>query len=506
MNELKELINIYLSRRMGQIETFRPEDENHKSLLYKLFEDIRSNSFNTDDEARNLLYGDKEASQGSKFNMLKKRLKEKLYNTMLFLKPLNEKANGYVENIFYCNKYYVIARQLISIGANNSGYGLLKKVLERALLYEQHEIALISTSVFRQRALYNGSRAELTYYNRLFKQTIEVINAETETEEAHFNVLIEFSDSIAHRPHLLPMLEETVGNIFAHCKKHCTYKLKFYHFYSQVVLHQLKQEYQQAMAACHDFEAYLLGNERQYSVTRHAHTLLLMMDCARYEQDYESSKHCFEKTTAIYRPDNINWFISHELYFILLLNMEKYEEAAVVLQNVHQNKTFKVLPAQYAEKWEIFSAYTWLLLTLKNETALRETIFSGLRSFDINKFLKKIPVYTKDKTGYNISVLILQVLILYTRDKFAAALNSSEKLKHYLHKYLKRDGTYRSQVFIKMLNLLVTRRLDESAMAEAETLLKKMEKERMSFTITEYSIEVIPYERLWKMVIEKIRL
>ena len=55
MEDLKELVKIYLSRRMGQMETFCPEDVNHKCLPYRLFEGVKNQRFNNEGEAHALI-------------------------------------------------------------------------------------------------------------------------------------------------------------------------------------------------------------------------------------------------------------------------------------------------------------------------------------------------------------------------------------------------------------------------------------------------------------------
>ena len=64
---------------------------------------------------------------------------------------------------------------------------------------------------------------------------------------------------------------------------------------------------------------------------------------------------------------------------------------------------------------------------LEDDTVLKK------KPFRINKFLNEVPIYSKDKRGSNISILIIHVFYLFINKKYDLILNRLESIKAYSH-------------------------------------------------------------------------
>jgi hypothetical protein len=73
------------------------------------------------------------------------------------------------------------------------------------------------------------------------------------------------------------------------------------------------------------------------------------------------------------------------------------------------------------------------------------------KKFSIGKFINETPVYSKDKRGHSITILVLQILFLLQRKKYGEVLDKMDALNMYCYRYLRKGHTFHSNCFIKMV-------------------------------------------------------
>lgn len=65
--------------------------------------------------------------------------------------------------------------------------------------------------------------------------------------------------------------------------------------------------------------------------------------------------------------------------------------------------------------------------------------------------LPKVPMYSKDKAGNNINILLLQILTQLQREQFGNIIDRTDSLREYARKYTRNPETKRANIFIKMI-------------------------------------------------------
>ena len=143
-----------------------------------------------------------------------------------------------------------------------------------------------------------------------------------------------------------------------------------------------------------------------------------------------------------------HWYLFTFYTFILYCHQREYSKAAVLSTNVLSNTTFKQQRDNLKQLWIICHAFSELFKAT-NYAAYDENVNNSV--FRIYKFLNEVPLYSKDKRGMNISILIIHVMFLIWKKKYLQADDRIESLKAYSRKYLYDDSTFRSNCFIKML-------------------------------------------------------
>ena len=67
--------------------------------------------------------------------------------------------------------------------------------------------------------------------------------------------------------------------------------------------------------------------------------------------------------------------------------------------------------------------------------------------------MNEVVVFTKDKAGYNLTVLIAQIILSLKHGNNDKVVEKNEALKLYLSRHIKKERNPRSYYFLKMLQL-----------------------------------------------------
>ncbi|MBK6950081.1 MAG: hypothetical protein IPH16_20200 [Haliscomenobacter sp.] len=135
------------------------------------------------------------------------------------------------------------------------------------------------------------------------------------------------------------------------------------------------------------------------------------------------------------------------MLFFFSFHSGDYEETLRVFEQASSHPGFRRLDPVNAEFWKISEAYLLYLLYTGRIPSTSEKAFN----FRIAKFLNEVPIFSKDKKGMNIPILIVQILFTIAQQRYDLAVLRIDSIEKYCTRYLRKDDTYRSNLFIKML-------------------------------------------------------
>jgi hypothetical protein len=123
--------------------------------------------------------------------------------------------------------------------------------------------------------------------------------------------------------------------------------------------------------------------------------------------------------------------------------------------------------------------------------------------FRLARFLNEVPIYTRDKRGFNISILVVQMLFYIVRNNYGKVIDRIDALNQYTYKYLRNDETYRSNCFIKMLVKIPTANFHPvRTKLHTRDLEAKLRAREMTVEELMGEVEVIPFHDLWDIILE----
>lgn len=234
---------------------------------------------------------------------------------------------------------------------------------------------------------------------------------------------------------------------------------------------------------------------RQMIVLKWAEVLFLQADLEAMEQLLVVEKNTFN-------PHTTAWIKCQEWHLRLALRKRQITKALEIFRSVQLKKCQEPLPPYVRETWLVLGAYiTWV--THVNTRAKEAP--TDIYSFRLGRFLNELPLLAQDKTGMNVSILILQFLLLLSQKKYNRIIDRMEAMAKYNNRYLRGAKHSRFHIFLKMLLEIPRNNFHkEAVLRKTKSLQQKLVREGKRDKLSTAELEILPLEHLWEGAIKAL--
>jgi len=493
MDTLKELIKIVNRKRLSKIDIFDKTflNKNSTNLYYQLYEGIESGAINDDASAANYLYGNKD--KDPRYRKLKSRFKSKILKSILLFDTEeifnNDRGRTYYECLTH-NQTLEIIIQLT--GTTKLVYELVKENYAKAAQYNFYDIQRnYSFYLLSYYALKGDSKAFAKEEENYLKY-IQLAQKEQYAKFLYYKSAICFENQA-------PITDELLQSVSANLEELRNIKnvlnnteITFFYYFLALEFYQKNNEYYKLIEISNEAEQLMINNSSAFTNTRKIIIVLFKLSAILSTRQFEAGLNLIKDESYISIPEgNYNWFLLKETEFKLYLQNKNLPEAYKVYEEVLDNKSFKRQADQITEKWKIYHAY-WVFM----DSYLNQ----GEYKFSLPKFLNEVPVNTKDKSGYNFAIRIIEMLFQMARKDYNLLFSKMDALRVYRSRYLN-DNTYkRNHLFLSLLlksekSGFLGKEMQKANWTEVAELRKQN-----NYIIADW--EIIPYEELWDIFVD----
>jgi hypothetical protein len=498
MKELKKISDVLGGSSKMEKRQVRLFDHIQGEKTQKLLKGVITENFRNDMEAARSVYDwpGKPEKPDKKFLMLKSRLRKKMVEEILLLNPHNKKRSPYESALNEAYRNLSIAKTLLSVGMRKEAMEIVRILYQEAQQYRLTEILLCTARMLRYNASLSGTVEDLILYDRVIGETRDELDAEMYSEKVMEELNLETRFSYSNRKDLLKRIYRRYSKLQALAARYKSHILRLNSFRIGIRYYEFMQDFKGMIGTCEAGEKYINDNPQFKQDARYAEMALFKMDACLHLQDYELGSKYASVCLMHFSRGYPNWFVFMEYYFLLSLQTGKYEAALEIFKEVTHHVRFRQVNPERKEKWRLFEAY--LNFALPDDLADR--------NFKVNKFINEVPIYNRDKKGYNVSILIAQFILLLSRKDYDHLLSKRDSFKSYFSRHIRREYNYRSYYFFKML--MVAFRYDfnrEKTDQIAQKFLVKLKSRNNRYHGDLESLEVIPYEQLWNEVVQLLK-
>jgi len=177
--------------------------------------------------------------------------------------------------------------------------------------------------------------------------------------------------------------------------------------------------------------------------------------------------------------------------------MSDYTKAYDIYSETVLRSDYSSLPAIQQEKWTLFGAYLWVAVNILHPDKTLSFKWNGELSgnIDIQKIWQSMPGLGRDKEGYNISLIIAQLLYFIVQKDEEQYLLRKKLLMRYVKRNIPDESNQRTLYFVEMLRR--SGREKDDAMYQKLITIPQTPEQFIE------GLEVVPYETLWNEILKK---
>ncbi len=502
MKNLQEIIKIVNRKRVKNSKILDSRVD-EKTNLFRLFKGVSDGSYRSDREAAVDIFGTD--PDNANYRKLKSNLKKRVSNNLFYL-DINEPGySDYHRALLSCSKNLAKIRILVSNGARNSGVKLAKKTLKQAKKYSFSEIIMAAGRVVKDHYSFTGQLKKFDNMVLLLEEAKSIYDVELLSENYYQSLIIHFAKSVSAKKELELLANKYYRELKKRSETCNSFVLQFNLHKIWLMVYLVRGTYKDALKVCDRFDDYLKRNPVYRQDMILGRFALYRLYCYLHLDDYKNGVIAVQNCISLFRNGSNNYFIFREYHFLLAIRNGENREAANIISEVFGHQKFHSFENHQKEKWRIFRAYfNYIAGEVPTQTTLSETL---PEQYDLASFLRFVPSYLKDKKGYNIAILILQILVLLKRADYDGIIDRVEALRNYCSRWLDKNDCYRSNCFIKMVLIMEKEGFDYDRTKKiAAKYYVKLRSTRFSYQGTPTDLEVIHYEKLWKSILDELKL
>ncbi|HQU58490.1 MAG: hypothetical protein KDD02_06520 [Phaeodactylibacter sp.] len=499
MRDLIDLVNIVTRTKLRSVELIG-DNSDGSSKMQEFYDLIADGSFSEDDEAAAHFYGADKSTPS--FQKLRKNLKDRLVNS-LFIIDLKQASYTDRQKAYYeCYKEWAAAKILFGKNARTAAVGIARKLLKIAKKYEFTELIVDICHTLRLfHGTIEGDYKKYQQYNEDFKAHEQMWIQENRAEEYFIELSIGFINSKATKTEFQEKARAYHKAVQPAMEQYNSYHLHLCGRLIEVSIFTAVNDYRNTLQVCDQAIAFFEKKGFVASVPLqvfHYQKFICHIQLREFDQARLAAEDCLKYL----EEGKFNWFKLYELYFLLYTHNEQYLKAREILNKIIAHPNFPELPGNVQETWKISEAYLYFLETAgKLSPPSNEAEHAS--SFRLSKFLNEMEVFSKDKQGMNIPILIIELLLGIATQKYDELIDRVEAMDKYRTRYLRDEEIIRSNYFLKMLLQIpknAFRRAD--AMSKAEEDYMALAAIPIEMANQTFEIEIIPYEKLWEYILE----
>ena len=503
MKNLIEISKIVTKKKVRKIEIFDDHSLKHKNSKFnEFYEALMANKFKNDRDAASFLYSC--SPTDDKYRQLKSRFRKRLLNTLFFLDINMPSTSSYNRAYYSVNKDWTLVKILLSNGADFTAASLARQILTIALKFKFADVIVNCSRILRKYSAEIGDEKGYEQCDQYSKQFQNVLDAEIRSEELYQRVIMNYLKPPSKNEDLLEKIdtycEALVGLSEIYDSPIVIYNMYLVWAYRYEMLH----DFSAMLEVCNKAETYISENPLYYQDDKLATFQLKKMSAYLHLKDWKNGKINAEKCLQSFPQGSDTWFNFMEYYILLAVQTDNYINAIAIYNEATENNKFKKLNATTREKWKIYDIYlNYIIESQGNKNPILLT--QRKKTFRLSRFLNDPILYPKDQRIFTVLLVVAQILFFLEKKSYSQVTERIERLKSYANRQLKKEEYFRAIQFIRLTQQLVKADYQVENLSNIEKYYQRLIETPFFFRGLTPELEVIPYEKLWKMILSRLK-
>lgn len=481
------------------VESFLPSRRDEP--IWKLYHLLKSNGYAEDPETMIDVQGEVDLR---KFKEVKGKLEGILLRCLVSQNISENRSHDRLKEYFDIQRNLLAARILLNKKRQQTAIKLFEKNLNIAVKYHMTEFVV---PICRQLSWYFGvisfNKYKYNLYTNILRKYIDVQKYEIQAEEYSKELQRRHARSASNPTKEDVKLAEEYSNSLRLITNINTHSF----LYNKYLVDAIKCEYNR------DFEG--LFNLSESAMTQFQRPELkaeFVLDAINIRRlyalirlgNFRSADIFGSEVLADIKPESNYWFRVAYYVVKVRLYLANYRHAIMLMKMIFNIKYFKKLPIEYRELFETMLGYINLLID-SNYISIDDEFVQDMPTFRLAKFMNSTPIFSKDKRGINVSILLMHIAFLLQRKDYNAIIDRTDSLNQYAYRYLRKDDSFRSNCMIKMVIQMTKADFNPIRTARyTADLRKQLGHVTLAGSGENIEVEIIPFEVLWEIMMKAL--
>lgn len=435
------------------------------------------------------------------FSVLKNKMKDHLINSLITTNLKYRSTRDQSNELYSIVKESVAARALISLDDRDTAALLLEKSLEKAIERELTDDIIIKLKLLINLNISKHIDAKkINDYYELFLKWHNVLAHETKSS-------FYTTQMVLYRTLHLDNINDDLAEQWKSWTNELKFETSVNTFYYEYTSFLVEQNY---LECIRDYETIInncnLIEQRLKTTLRVQPVIISAISCRKmwallHLKQFDKCSQQGKRTLRYLQNRSNNWYRVNYYLLKSYLYSRDYTSSLALVNDIFSIKNLKAAD-HFIELFTLITGYLYLIKDSGIDPVLQDL---PLPEFRMARFLNSAPIYSKDKSGMNISILLLQIAFMLQKKNFIKAADRIESLRSYASKYLRRNETFRSNCMMKMIMEMAKAdfnpRKTERYTATLRAQLDEMPLHSIGGNI---EVEVIPFEDLWEIIMRSL--
>lgn len=498
MEDILTLIKISKGKGQRSIQlvnqNFRKKEISKDNLLY---EGVLQGRYTTDHEAASDMFRTNPGNRN--YRNAKGKLKQKLLNHLYFLDYEKSCYSAYDKINYECLHTLHQCKILINEGAGETAVKLLPQLIKVSTNFEFVDIAVEALTLLRNEYAKDGKTTPYEETQKKLSRQRALQAVVFDCEKIYYDILAQVNKSVSAQQRIMKSIPHQEAKIKAASKKMKSRRLHVLSLKLQLLYNVLVGDFKANVKLCDIIEKEYLERGQgpnpatvdidQQEIAFHK---LYAYYCLK---DAVKGEAYAEKKLKLFKKGSPEWHRFIEYYFLLMTKNQQYKKAGDIFRKVRTEKNYHLLDQVDKDRWQVYRAY---LIFVKDSKLLRW-------GFDLKGFMHTTPSFPKNLTGYNVAINVIQYLYFLREGNVEKVRESVKNLQQYNSTHLDKRNNYRNSLFIRLLSMVPEKDFGYTQTRDkANTYYNKLKKVQIPGDLSG-DMEIIPYETLWKMVLNILK-
>ncbi|WP_139237095.1 hypothetical protein [Pontibacter akesuensis] len=446
----------------------------------------------TDQDATFALYGSETLT--SNYRMLKSRFRKKLNNHLHLVKLTDKYFDQHIIATQECLSLLHNGFTLMQLSEQRMADRKFDQVWELAKENELTDLGIKALEYKQTLCANSGNLKEYMRLDSLLHQERPLRAAEQEALKIYHLCMVQQKTNVKARAALLSQYPDTLAHMRSIWQSTGSSVVYSYYHILRINYLEFSGNYEgvvEAVIEANKLHTKGLINKAWYN---HRFNLHIQIYALLRSKRYEEGLTLAAEAVNHFDQFSSNWYAVMENYILLALHARQYGLAVSLLEGALTEGHHAKISDIILERFELIRLHALLLEKVSwiDKVELKES-FKGQLAF--------LP---KDKTGFNLALLQLDILEVLAKPKNDLE-QQAERVRKYTSKYLKGEKAERPRLFMRMLQLALQEHSLAVVQERGEKLLNKLKVTPLPGDAFA-EVEVVPYEHLWALVLELLEL